>query len=665
MNRNRKFWIMDYETIINCFIAVFEDYKSSERRVFVINREINQFKELIAFFTENLNCKDWHFGYNVNGFDGQITQYLLENYDTLLSKNSEQISLSIYNFAQKTIHATSNGGFPDYPEYKLSIPTVDIFKLNHWDSNAKRSSLKWVQYAMDWYNVEEMPHPYYKPVTDDQTLEMVVNYCINDVQSTKSIFNFKDKKGEKVMISQINLRSELSQKYDLQLYSASEPRISKEMFLHFLSEKLKWSKKKIKNMKTERDMIYPRDLILPYIKFETPEFKSVLNWFKSLQVDTKNYSEEEENKNKNTIKYSLTHKGVKTDYGLGGLHGCIKSGVYTSSEDKIILSADVASFYPNMAIKNKWAPEHLPKEQFAELYEWFYIERKKYPKSSPLNYLFKIILNATYGLSKSQGSFLYDPEFTFRITVNGQLLLSMLYEMLSLGIPDAKPLMQNTDGLEFLVDRKDEQKFYDICKTWEQITDLVLETVKYDKMIIADVNNYIAVYENGKTKCKGRFEFEDLPLHKNKSFLVIPKAWYEYFVKGISPEEYIKTNRNIFDYCAGAKLKGDWYFVERSVKDNTFSEKKQQKLIRYYISERGSKLVKCHPDGREIQLESGKPMQNIFNKFVEKPWQEYGVDEQYYLKKIKEEIFKIENGLADATEKEKKEVKSNQLSMFL
>ncbi len=29
--------------------------------------------------------------------------------------------------------------------------------------------------------------------------------------------------------------------------------------------------------------------------------------------------------------------------------------------------------------------------------------------------------------------------------------------------------------------------------------------------------------EDGKSKCKGRFEFANLAMHKNKSFLVIPK----------------------------------------------------------------------------------------------------------------------------------------------
>jgi hypothetical protein len=383
-------------------------------------------------------------------------------------------------------------------------------------------------------------------------------------------------------------------------------------------------------------------LILPTVKFETPEFQGMFNWFKTLVVDTTILDESEDNQKKKGPKYRMMHKGVPTDYALGGIHGCIASGIYEATPGKKIMSADVTSFYPNLAIKNGWSPEHIPQKDFCELYEWFFEERKKYPKSSPLNYLFKIVLNSTYGLSKSRFSFLYDPQLTFRITINGQLLLSMLYEMVSTRIPDAKPLMQNTDGLEFLIDEEYEEEFNKICKEWEELTSLQLEVVEYQKMIIGDVNNYIAVYKDGKTKCKGRFEFEELALHKNKSALIIPKAWYEYFVNGVDPKEFMEKNKNIFDYCIGSKIKGDWFFVERGVKDGHYYENKLQKLVRYFVSNTGMKIIKCNPDSREIQLESGKHLQTLFNRYEEKEFEKYDLNLKFYLDKIYDEISKIE-----------------------
>jgi len=638
--RNKKFWIMDYETIVNCFVAVFTDYSSNQTHTFIINRDKNDLKELLSFLKDNKQHDDWHLGYNNLAFDSQITEFILQFEKELLDRDSDEITASIAQYASEVIRRSNTGEFLDYPEFKLSIKCIDIFKLNHWDNMAKRSSLKWIQYSMDWYNVEEMPHHHTKPVMDDTTLELIVNYCINDVNSTKQIFLYKNAKGERPMAAQINLRAELSTTYKVPLYSASEPRISKEIFLFFLSQKLKKTKKEIRQMRTYRDFVNIKNIILPSVNFETPEFKSVHNWFKNLVVDTKLYDDKDD-KIKGP-RYRMIYKNVPTDFGLGGLHGCIKSGIYKSGQGKIILSVDVTSYYPNLAIRNQWSPAQIPKKDFCELYEWFFEERKKYSKKDPLNYLFKIILNSTYGLSKERNSFLYDPELTFKITVNGQLQLAMLYEMIVTKIPNIQPLMQNTDGLEFLVDEEHEELFFKICKEWELLTSLQLESAKYDKMIIGDVNNYIAVYDNNEVKCKGRFEFKDLPFHKNKSFLIIPKALYAYFIDGIDPKQFLQDNRNIFDYCAGAKLKGEWYFIERGIKNGNFIENKLQKLIRYFISDKGIKLIKKHLDGREIQLESGKHLQTIFNKAEHKPWNEYNVDDSYYLTKIYDEIHKIE-----------------------
>lgn len=633
---------MDYETIVNCTVAVFEDYESEERNVFVVSPYHNDMRAFTEFLIESRAAGDWHFGFNNLAFDAQITEYILANQEMFARKDIDTDTFTniIYQYAQSVIEKSNAKEFLDYPEFKLSIPCVDIFKLNHWDNMAKRSSLKWIQFSMDWPNVEEMPHPHYELVRDRHTVDMVVSYCINDVQSTKAIFNLTDKKGKKLMSEQINLRAELSKTYDVKLYSASEPKISKEIFLHFLSEKLGRDKKVIRNMRTLRDEVVVRDILLPYIKFNNPEFIAVHNWFKALVIDTTIDMDELEKKK--GPKYRMMYKGVPTDYALGGLHGCIASGIYEAGNGKKIMSADVTSFYPNLAIRNKWSPAHLPKEEFCELYEWMFEERKKYAKGTPLNYLFKIILNATYGLSKEKHSFLYDPELTFRITVNGQLLLSMLYEMLAARIPGAQPLMQNTDGLEFLIDEEHEELFYQVCREWEAMTNLELETVEYQKMIIGDVNNYIAVYKDGKTKCKGRFEYDELALHKNKSMLIVPKAWYAYFIHGTDPVEFLKSNRDIHDYCAGAKLKGDWFFIKQQIKEGAYTEEKLKKLVRYYNSTKGCKLIKGNPDGRHIQLESGPIYQTIFNKHESKTWDEYHVDEKYYLTKIYDEINKIE-----------------------
>lgn len=633
----RTHWVMDYETLRNCFIGVFEDVKSEHQEVFVCHKSQNDIVDLIHFLKRNQNLNEWHISFNGLAFDSQITEHILRNEDQLIYGygDGEEIARWIYQKAQETIQRSNDREFALFSPRDLSIRQIDIFKLNHWDNPAKRSSLKWIQYTMDWKNIMDMPIHHTTEVESSQIPE-IIKYCINDVKSTKKIMHLSKE--------QINLRKALTEEYDIDLFSASEPRISKELFLHFLSKSTGIKKYDLKQLRTQRDQIVFKDIILPYIEFKTATFQNLLKKFQEVVLYT--------GQTKGAFKYSVQYKGLKTDYGLGGIHGARTSKVYNSNEDMIIMSSDVVSFYPNLAIRNNWAPAHLPKQEFSQLYEWFFEERKKIPKKDPKNYVYKIILNSTYGLSNDENSFLYDPQFTMSITINGQLSLSMLYEMICEEIPNAIPLMQNTDGLETMIPREYEAKYMEICERWEKMTNLLLEHDKYSKIVLGDVNNYIAVNEDGKSKCKGRFEYDNLALHKNKSFLIIPKALHAYFVDGIKPEKFIKENLNIFDFCGGVKIKGDWKFTEHKVEDGLYKEEPLQHTIRYYVSKTGSKIIKKNnSDRREIQVEAGKWMQSLMIDYVEKPFEEYNINYDYYLEKIRKEINSLEPS-------------SNQLSLF-
>ena len=149
--------------------------------------------------------------------------------------------------------------------------------------------------------------------------------------------------------------------------------------------------------------------------------------------------------------------------------------------------------------------------------------------------------------------------------------------------------------------------------------------------------------EDGKSKCKGRFEYKDLALHKNKSFLIIPKAIHAYFVDGIKPEDYLEQNQNIFDYCGGVKIKGDWEFYEHAIVDGEHSINHLQHTIRYFVSNSGSKIIKKNnTDGREIQVEAGKWMQTTMINYIKKDFSEYNINTKYYLESIYKEIRSLE-----------------------
>ncbi len=159
---------------------------------------------------------------------------------------------------------------------------------------------------------------------------------------------------------------------------------------------------------------------------------------------------------------------------------------YNDLKKKVILKL-VDSYISTKRKTQKWKPgkdwvqysgPYFNSDEFVAgidtlLDEWFFEERKKIPKKDPKNYVYKIILNSTYGLSNDENSFLYDPEFTMRITINGQLSLTMLYEMICEEIPNALPLMQNTDGLETMIPKQYEDKYMEIAN--ERISHFIKE----------------------------------------------------------------------------------------------------------------------------------------------------------------------------------------------
>ena len=182
--------------------------------------------------------------------------------------------------------------------------------------------------------------------------------------------------------------------------------------------------------------------------------------------------------------------GVRYDYGQGGIHAAVQ-GTHRSDLTKVIATYDVASFYPNLSIKNNISPAHLG-DTFCNVYSDLYDKRKAAPKGTAMNAALKLALNSSYGDSGNEYSPLYDPQYTMSITCSGQMLLTMLIESVIENC-NAKVLMANTDGFEFMVDRSMMEEVKVRVKEWEDLTKLTMEGDTYEVMFISNVNNYIAI----------------------------------------------------------------------------------------------------------------------------------------------------------------------------
>ena len=153
----RTHWVMDYETLSNCFIGVFESIKGEEQEIFVIHESRNDLKEFLNFLDTNIVQDEWHVSFNGLGFDSQITEYILRNQDQLLEMKADEVANFIYSKAQLVINKQNDGEFLEFSPKDLQIRQVDVFKLNHWDNPAKRSSLKCYWFWCWFFTYELIP----------------------------------------------------------------------------------------------------------------------------------------------------------------------------------------------------------------------------------------------------------------------------------------------------------------------------------------------------------------------------------------------------------------------------------------------------------------------------------------------------------------------------
>jgi hypothetical protein len=218
--------------------------------------------------------------------------------------------------------------------------------------------------------------------------------------------------------------------------------------------------------------------------------------------------------------------------------------------------------------------------------------------------MLKLALNGTYGKSNDKFSIFYDPQFTMSITIGGQLMMSLLAErILSLGI---QIIQVNTDGITMMM-RRDQKFMVDmVCRQWEQETRLSLEYAEYSKMVIRDVNNYIAVGVDGKVKRKGAYEWK-CEWHQDASALVVPKVAEQVLLHDAPIRKTVEGWADRMDFMLRIK-------VPRSSKllyIDEHGESEIQNTTRYYISTEGGRLVKVMPplkgktEWRRFEVEKG------------------------------------------------------------
>nr|UVX51462.1 MAG: DNA polymerase family B [Bacteriophage sp.]UVY43211.1 MAG: DNA polymerase family B [Bacteriophage sp.] len=637
--RGKIVYVYDIEVFQNIFHCSVKNTETNNIYKFEISERKNQLRELVKFFkqvdkyitwgdyyTTNINipANVIFCGYNNLHYDNPIINYIIEYEDKLMQYNIPTICSSIFNLS-KTITTSSEDNIDAWKHWKYQIwfDTFDILTMLY--SNKLRVGLKEIQVTMQYPNVQEFVCDWTKPLPLED-FDSMIDYNINDIESTSELLNRCKK--------DVDLRIAIEDEYGVRVLSKDGVNIGMKILTQKYLEKTGLTWQDIKDLRSPMSVIPLKDVILPFIKYDSPILQRVLDDMKNQIVSPgrKGY----ENKFVfNNLRYSV---------GVGGIHSVNSPEIIIPRDDEMLIDIDVASLYPSMLIEYEFYPKHLGKE-FLEVYKQIKDERieAKHNGDKVKNETLKLALNGLSGNLQNEHNFCYSPFAVMQIRINGQLLLLMLAEKLTqIG---CRIVQANTDGLFVLLKKDAYSKVNSICREWEQLTKLTLEEDRFKAMYQYAINDYFAITEDNKVKEKGMF-ITAVKLGKGLTPKIIPKAVISFFKDGIPVEDTIKNCTDIRDFLMSEKTGKQWH-VE-------YMNEEQQRTNRFYASTNGGYLWKWkdtgHKEGEIITYTepyvgerkykaSARQYQNmltasgvtLLNKFDNKPIEERKINYRYYI----------------------------------
>lgn len=651
---NSKAYIVDIETYPNTFLFAVVRADGLHKNVFEVSFRTNEIARILKCLDYLADNEYYMVTFNGVGFDYPILHELMKK-RRRLPNTGEDLAKMVYDLAQKQIESFRGEGFPNtIKSSDCLVKQLDLYKIWHFNNKAKATSLKMLEFNMRMDNIEDLPFKVGTYLTSEQIDELKA-YNVHDIMATvefykksQSQIDFRLSMSEKYGKDWLNCDDTKigAEYFMMRLEEQGIPLYTQE------GKKRQMRQTKRKSIQLKECLFDYYDFKRPefiaihnwFAQQKITETKGVFSdldesdlgdvaQYAELDIKRKKFAlepteqqkaqfmiqhplgwiEVEELKATITIKNSdgtktkvpkksywgcwkeasclnVVINGLRIDFGVGGVHASLSSKIAKETSLYRIRDADCSSLYPNLSISNRIYPEHLT-EKFCDIYQDMYEQRKSFDRTQPENGMLKLALNGTYGKSNDKFSVFYDPKFTMSITINGQLSLILLAEKL-LEIPGLRLIQLNTDGITVAFRRDTEDQYNQVCKAWEKQVKLQLEFADYSKMVIKDVNNYLAVYTNGKIKRKGAYQYEDLGYHQNQGGLVIPMAAEAHMLHGKDIEEFLRDHQNKYDFLLRTKVPRSSRLVLR-YEDGT--EVDQQNICRYYPSAQGGKLIKIMP----------------------------------------------------------------------
>lgn len=510
-NLSKNLVVLDCEVYPNYFLAAFKNLSSNKVLTVETKGRESRLDETNAKNLKFAILNRVTFGFNSLNYDLPVIYY------ALMGATCEKI----YKLS-KSIIDNSLRGWQTINHFNLKELRIKHFDIQEVAFGV-RTSLKLYGARLHAQTLQDLPLDPHQTLTKNDMQE-IKKYCINDLNTTILLYQH--------IINQINLRASMSEKYNINLLSKSDAQIAESVFKTRLSKQ--YCKAPIYNETCVFKYKKP-----DYISFQSEQLKTLLESILSqdfkLNAKGKLLTPE-------ILKCKLKIGEMSYKIGIGGIHSTEKRRSLTVGDDELLVDKDVVSYYPSIILNQNLYPQQMG-EQFLNEYRSVVEQRidAKNNNDNIRNETFKILINGSFGKFLNRYSSLYSPQLFLQVVLSGQLTLLMLIEELERN--NIHIVSANTDGVITHVSKSKYKQFSDICKNWENKTKFKLEETRYKSLHSRDVNNYIAIKDDGSFKTKGIFA--TVSISKNAQMSIVNDAIQTYFTQNKPIVDTIKSCNDI------------------------------------------------------------------------------------------------------------------------
>lgn len=572
----REQLIFDTEIYRNYFLAAFKSIESGR----------------VVYCEATQNCQ----------LDANKLDWIINNF-TIIGFNSWSFDLPIIAMAiagrtlaqlKEAVHRIIVVGETPHDvmrDYKVKRPKVDHIDLI--EVAPLRASLKVYAGRLHARRMQDLPfHP--DATLSDKQIPITRWYCVNDLNNTETLYHG--------LIEQIKLREIMGEQYNMDLRSKSDAQIAEYVFSQEVEH--------LNGRRASKPTILPGTAysyrVPSYLQYKSPLLQWALDIVRRAKFIVAFHGSIEMPKEIGELDLQINDSTYVM--GIGGLHSSEKKAAHIASDEYKLFDYDVTSYYPRIILNQGLYPYHLG-ANFLRVYNRTVERRVSFKEKGDKVWsnALKIVINGSYGKLGSKYSNLYAPDLLIQVTMTGQLALLLLIERLELA--RIHVVSANTDGIVIKCPTNLIPTMESIVAWWENETKFKMERTEYSALYSKDVNNYIAIKPNGKTKMKGAYanpwndpSDRSMWLHKNPTNTICVEAVEAFLTKNVPIALTVTTCNDIRKFVNVRTVKGG------AVKDGVYLGKS----IRWYYAQGEEGEIVYASSGNKVPRSDGaKPLMDL------------------------------------------------------